>query len=91
MKRFLDIYKKLYKIESEVRETATEEKYRRRQRDSVPILDALFDLCRECRDDPLVLPKSPLGQGVTYALNNETALRRYCTDGRLNIDNNISE
>jgi transposase len=91
VKRFLDIYKKLYKIESEVRETTAEEKYRRRQRDSVPILDALFDLCRECRNDPLVLPKSPLGQAVTYALNNETALRRYCTDGRLNIDNNISE
>ncbi|MCL2304566.1 MAG: transposase [Planctomycetaceae bacterium] len=26
-----------------------------------------------------------------YALNNEAALRLYCTDGRLNIDNNVAE
>jgi len=90
-KRFLDIYKKLYRIESEMKTATMEERSQRRQRDSIPILDLLFDLCRECKDDPLVLPKSPLGQAVGYALNNEAALRHYCTDGRLNIDNNISE
>jgi len=37
------------------------------------------------------LPKSRLGKAVAYALNNEIALRRYCDDGRLEIDNNISE
>ena len=90
-KRFLDIYKKLYKIESEMKEATVEDRHQRRQSDSVPILDALFDLCRECLDDPLTLPKSPLGQACRYALNNEAALRVYCTDGRLNIDNNVSE
>ena len=90
-KRFIDIYKSLYKIESEIKESTVQERYDRRQSDSVPILDVLFDLCRECRNDPLVLPKSPLGLACSYALNNEAALRFYCTDGRLNIDNNISE
>ena len=90
-KRFVDIYKRLYTIESEIKNESMEKRLRRRRDDSVPILDALFDLCRECRNDPLVLPKSPLGQACSYALNNETALRFYCTDGRLNIDNNISE
>ena len=55
------------------------------------LLDALFDLCRECKTDVTVLPKSPLGQACSYALKNETALRLYCTDGRLSIDNIISE
>jgi len=91
VKQFLNIYKKLYKIEAEIKGMDTAEKYRLRQSDSLPILDALFDLCRKCKGDPLVLPKSPLGQAVAYALNNEAALRCYCTDGRLNIDNNISE
>jgi len=91
VKQFLDIYKKLYKIESEIKGLPIDVRYDRRQSNSLPILDALFDLCRKCKNDPLILPKSPLGQAVAYALNNEAALRVYCTDGRLNIDNNISE
>jgi len=91
VKRFLDIYKKLYKIEAEIREATIEERYDRRQSDSMPILDTLFDLCRECSNDPSILPKSPLGQACSYALNHEPALRFYCTDGRLSIDNNVSE
>jgi len=38
-----------------------------------------------------VLPQSPLGQAITYALNPWAALCVYCTDGELDIDNNISE
>jgi hypothetical protein len=53
--------------------------------------DEFFDLCRKCQEDPLTLPKSPLGQACAYAQNNESALRFYCTDARLNIDNNVSD
>ena len=91
VKRFLTLYKKLYKIEAEIRDESVEVRYQRRQRDSVPLLDALFDLCRECQCDATILPKSRLGKAVAYSLNNEIALRRYCDDGRLEIDNNISE
>jgi len=90
-KQFLDLYKKLYKIEKEIKEVTLEERLFRRHNESVPILDALFDLCRKCQNDPLTLPKSPLGQACAYALNNESALRVYCSDARLNIDNNVSE
>ncbi len=38
-----------------------------------------------------VLPKSPMGQAVQYALNQWDALCVYTTDGRLAIDNNASE
>ena len=38
-----------------------------------------------------VLPKSPMGQAVTYALNQWAALTIYITDGDLNIDNNPAE
>jgi len=38
-----------------------------------------------------VLPKSPIGEAITYALNNWTALIRYLDDGALNIDNNLAE
>jgi transposase len=38
-----------------------------------------------------VLPKSPMGQAITYALNQWDALCVYAGDGDLNIDNNPAE
>mgnify|MGYP000885027651 FL=1 len=38
-----------------------------------------------------VLPKSPMGQAITYALNQWEALKVYTTDGELDIDNNAAE
>jgi transposase len=39
----------------------------------------------------VVLPKSPMGQAIGYALDQWTALCRYLDDGDLEIDNNASE
>ena len=60
-KRFLAIYKKLYKIEADKKNESIENRFQVRQCDSLPLLDALFDLCRECKSDSTILPKSPLG------------------------------
>ena len=38
-----------------------------------------------------VLPRSPMGQAITYALNQWPALCIYISDGRLSIDNNAAE
>jgi len=38
-----------------------------------------------------LLPKNPVAQAVGYALGRWTALTRYVEDGRLSIDNNVSE
>ena len=38
-----------------------------------------------------VLPKSPMGQAITYVLNQWEALVVYTTDGELAIDNNAAE
>jgi transposase len=40
---------------------------------------------------PEVLPKSPIGKAVTYALNQWEALNRYLENGILCIDNSLSE
>lgn len=37
------------------------------------------------------LPKSPLGEAVTYALNQWDALKRFVENGTLEIDNNTAE
>jgi transposase len=85
----LEWIRQLYDIEDRARERSAAERLALRQRESVPILDRI-----EARLDELtgrVLPKSALGQAVTYARNQWTALRRYTSDGRLTIDNNVSE
>lgn len=43
------------------------------------------------RERVSVLPKSPFGAAVGYALSNWAALCRYADDGDLAIDNNASE
>jgi hypothetical protein len=43
------------------------------------------------REGPKVLPKSPVGQAISYTLGNWEALVRYCEDGDLEIDNNGAE
>lgn len=37
------------------------------------------------------LPRSPLGEATRYVLTRWEAFTRYATDGRLSLDNNLSE
>jgi transposase len=85
----LEWIRRLYDIEDRALGATAEERLALRQRESVPILDRI-----EAKLDELagrVLPKSALGKAVTYARNQWAALRRYTSDGRLTIDNNVSE
>jgi transposase len=69
------------------------ERYRLRQESAVPRLQQFkewLDSQQVQRGGP-VLPKSPMGQAITYALNQWDALGVYTTDGRLAIDNNAAE
>lgn len=65
------------------------ERRRVRQRKSLPILHE-FHAWLE-RAQHAVLPKSPVGQAISYVLPRWKGLTRYCEDGRLAIDNNLSE
>lgn len=60
-----------------------------RQKESLPILGE-FHAWLE-RAQHAVLPKSPVGQAIGYALPRWDGLTRYCEDGILSIDNNLSE
>jgi transposase len=85
----LEWIRQLYDIEDRALDRTAAERLSLRQREAVPILDRI-----EAKLDELtgrVLPKSALGQAVTYARNQWAALRRYTGDGRLTIDNNVSE
>ena len=79
----------LYDLERRAKERSAAERYALRQRESAALLNSLGDwlLDQKLR----VLPKSPVGQAISYALGNWQALCRYVEDGDLSIDNNLSE
>jgi len=85
----LEWIRQLYDIEDRARELTPEERQALRQRESEPILDRLEEYCDAV--SLRTLPKSGLGKAITYARNQRAALRRYTSDGRLTIDNNVSE
>jgi hypothetical protein len=87
--RVLEWIRQLYDLEDRARGLTTEARQAMRERESVPILDRIEAYLDEL--SPRVLPKSALGKALTYARNQRAALRRYVTDGRLTIDNNVSE
>jgi hypothetical protein len=85
------LWGKLYEIERRARD----EKYNSaqlldaRQKKSKPILAEIKSALEEYKNQ--VLPKSPMGKAITYALNQWDALNRYVDDPMLDIDNNLSE
>jgi transposase len=85
----LALIQRLFAIEDECREVEADVRRAARQEHALPRLAEfrawLDSDCADC------LPKSPIGQAATYALNQWAALVRYCEDGELTIDNNASE
>ena len=86
----LGMIRSLYAVEDEVAKIEKEvEKACYRQQHAKPLLDAIEKWLREHKAQ--VLPKSPMGEAIGYALNNWTALNRYIEEGYLSIDNNPAE
>ncbi len=79
----------LYRVEKQAWDLAPEDRLRLRQLEARPVLDKLHQYLLEIQLE--VLPKSPEGRAVRYALKNWTALTRYAEDGNLEIDNNRTE
>jgi len=83
--------RKLYLVERHARaESLTvEQRHHLRQQLSAPILSSLHPVLQSVRER--MLPQSPLGKAARYCLAEWEALIRYLEDGRLEIDNNLTE
>ncbi|HET8931859.1 MAG TPA: IS66 family transposase [Polyangiales bacterium] len=77
----------LYKIEAECKAAGLDAAGRTsvRLERSVPIFDRLYNWIEDIH--PRLLPSSPLRTATTYALNQQSYLRRCFEDGRFEIDN----
>jgi hypothetical protein len=91
--------RKLYDVEDEAKKIIARDglsgaaadavRWQLRQQLAVPELTAMRHWLLE--EQKRVLPKSPMGEAITYALNQWDALTRYTDAGFLDIDNNIAE
>jgi transposase/uncharacterized coiled-coil protein SlyX len=79
----------LSKIEEESKLFSIDGRYQYRIEKAKPILDELHAYLTTMH--PRIPPKSPLGQAVSYTLNQWTKLNNYLLDGRLENNNNRME
>jgi transposase len=88
---FIDELRKLYWVEAVARERRLDPDERKalRQEKSRPILERLLPELEKALAQNL--PESPLGKAARYCSNEWVALNRYLEDGRLEIDNNLTE
>jgi transposase len=80
---------KLYAIEKRTKLLSAKARQKIRENESIPILDKFKKWLDETAQT--LLPKSYLGQAVSYTLNNWQTLIRYVEHGELGIDNNVTE
>ena len=90
-KEALRFYKALYQVEREAKNTmlTPEKRAELRQQKSKPILEKFKQWLDEMA--PTTLPQSPLGKAMQYCLKLWPGLTRFLDDGRLEIDNNLTE
>jgi transposase len=89
--RMLVLWGRLYDIERKAKKDnySGRQLLELRQKDAKPILADIKNAMAEYQNQ--VLPKSPMGKAITYALNQWDALNRYTDNPILDIDNNLSE
>ena len=83
------LIRKLYQVERTVRDEAPEKRKVIRQAQAEPILDKI----KNWLDEKVgrVLPKSPLGEAISYTLGLWPRLTTYLEDGHIEVDNNKAE
>ena len=90
-KEAMRFFKELYKIEREAKnnQLTPEQRYELRQKKSKPLMEEFNTWIDKIY--PTVLPQSALGKAVNYCINHRAGLMRFLEDGRLEIDNNLTE
>ena len=90
-KEAMRFFKELYKIEREAKnnQLTPAQRYKLRQEKSKPLMETFNAWVDKVY--PTTLPKSSLGQALNYCIKYRAGLMRFLDDGRLEIDNNLTE
>ncbi len=79
----------LFAIERKYKSAMPTDRLKARKAESKFLVDGFFAWCEA--QAPLVLDETPIQKAITYARNQEAALRRFLDDGRLPLHNTFSE
>ncbi len=79
----------LFKIEREIAKLKVEEKLKKRQEKSKPVLEAFFEWVKTM-NEKIILNKK-LKEAITYALNQEKELSQFLNDGQIPLTNSLAE
>ncbi|ABR46358.1 transposase IS66 [Alkaliphilus metalliredigens QYMF] len=85
----LSLLRKIYRLEKSFKEMEPEVRYEARIEQTQPVLDA-YKTWLEV-EEKRTLPKSKLGQAISYSLKQWDKLAAFMKDGRIAIDNNLAE
>lgn len=90
-KEALRFFKGLYQIERDAKnqQLSPESRYQLRQEKSKPMMEQFKKWLDEMA--PTTLPQSPLGKAIQYCIKLWPGLTRFLDDGRLEVDNNLTE
>lgn len=90
-KEAMRYFKEIYKIERQAKNNklTPDQRYTLRQEKSKPLMDKFKVWLDEMY--PTTLPQSSLGKAMAYCINRWTGLTRFLDDGRLEMDNNLTE
>lgn len=87
--RVMDLIQKLYAIEAKAKMLSADERKNLRDAEARPVLDQIKAILDQ--EVGNVAPKTTTGKAIKYTLGQWEFLTTYLLDGRLSIDNNISE
>ena len=79
----------IYKADEAYKEKTVEERYKGRQKEVKPLVEAYFAWVRE--QDPATILSENTRNGLIYSLNQEEYLKVFLEDGRIPIDNSATE
>jgi transposase len=82
-------FKKISNLEKEFKELSNEERYEKRLEKTKPLLEEFKNWLDV--ESKRTLPKSKLGQAISYNLKQWDKMIRFLEDGRVSVDNNHAE
>ncbi len=90
-KEAMSFYREIYKIEREAKERklTSDDRYQLRQEKTALLMTKFKDWLEQ--KYPTTLPKTHIGKAIKYCLNHWDGLTMFLRDGRLEVDNNLTE
>ena len=87
----ISLIQEMYRLDRLYKEAETIIRADMKQQQVKPLMKCFFEKCHQLKVSRTVLPKSALGQALTYALNQQVALEAYLQSPLLRLDNNDVE